>query len=143
MKKNVTALLLLLGMVLTIFACKKYEDDIGIFLRPPEKRLEGTWVEVNHEGPSREFEFKDDNTAIETVTSTDPATNSYQNFYSWELVDKKETLQLLVQTGSLKFPGAMEDYKLLRLGKKNLDWSIELTNPQGGTFNSFHEFKKE
>lgn len=133
MKSKIRLFQVVCIIILTSFACSKYEEGPAISLKSPEKRISGIWlldkyfvndmpISLNELGIEIwQKEYNIDGTGIQTISSIgfDPVIEEFE----WEFDPKKENIRERFKSSNNEW-GEFSDYnKILRLSSEDF-WII-------------------
>lgn len=117
--------LLLLGGIMTISSCKKYEDGPLISLRSKTERIANTWQiekaiedgeDITDQYDQYELQlFSDGDARLVAIYTLADFTFEYETNGTWDFSDDKEELELDMENDD-----ADKTYQILRLKEKEL-----------------------
>jgi len=145
MKAKSIALLAI--VMIAALGCRKYEEGPNISLRSPETRATNSWaiesITINGIEKSDEPGYADQRHYFfgdgqYTLTVIDPVTLIAENIQGkWELYDSDRKMAL-TQNNFAGQPDSVEDYKILKLFKKQM-WLRSIDNVSEIHFVPFNE----
>lgn len=103
-------ILLIFTLLFTIIACKKYDENKGIYLKSPEKRLEGIWKWKSND--NIKWTFQNDGKCIREIKHTNGVSFTNNFIYYWN--NDKKSIIITYNNGN------SQEIKILKLTNKEV-----------------------